>query len=33
MQTHPQCITHPLAHLQLEWESVASWSVNLALQL
>ena len=33
MQTHPQCITHPVAHLQLERESVASWSANLVLQL
>ena len=26
MQTHTQCITYPVAHLQLERESVASWS-------
>jgi len=33
MQKHLQCITHPAAHLQLEPESVASCSANLALQL
>jgi len=33
MQTLPQCIMHPVAHLQLEGESVSVWSANLALQL